>query len=47
MEYDKRAIIIISLCVIIGTILLVSGIILSEIEIRRGKQMEIYDNINN
>jgi len=47
MYIDRRALLIISICVIIGTILLITGIVLSEIEITRNQKMEIYDYINN
>ena len=47
MEYDKRTLIIMSIYVILGTICLIAGIIVSEIEIKKSEQMDIYGNINN
>ena len=47
MEYDNRVLIIMGLCVAIGTIMLLIGIISSEVEIVRNQHKEIYDNINN
>lgn len=47
MYIDRRSLLIISICVIIGTILLITGIVLSEIEITRNQKTEIYDYINN
>lgn len=46
MEYDDRALIIMGICVAIGTIMLLIGIISSEVEIVRNQHKEIYDNIN-
>ncbi len=43
MEYDKKILVIMSICVMLGTLFLIFGIITSEIEIRK----ETYDNINN
>ena len=47
MEYDSKAIFVISVCIIFGTILLLIGIITSEIEITKNETKEIYDNFNN
>lgn len=47
MYIDRRSLLIMFICVIIGTILLITGIIVSEIEIRKNEQMEIYDNFDN
>ena len=47
MYYDKKALVIAGICVVAGTILMLIGIITSEIEIRRNQYEEIYDNTNN
>lgn len=47
MEYDDKTIFVISICIIFGTILLLIGIITSEIEITKNETKEIYDNFNN
>lgn len=44
MEYDNRAMIIAGICVVVGTILMLIGIITSEIEITKNQTEEIYDN---
>lgn len=47
MEYDNRAMIIAGICVVLGTILSLIGIITSEIQIQRYEYEEIYGNTNN
>lgn len=47
MDYDNRAMIIAGICVIVGTILMLIGIITSEIEIRKNEAKEIYDKFDN
>lgn len=47
MNYDNRAMIIAGICVVVGTILMLIGIITSEIEIIKNKEKEIYDKSNN
>lgn len=44
MNYDNRAMIIAGICVVAGTILMLIGIITSEIEITKNQTEEIYDN---
>jgi hypothetical protein len=44
VEYDNRAMIIAGICVVVGTILMLIGIITSEIEITKNQTEEIYDN---
>lgn len=46
MEYDRRALIIAGICIAIGTILMLIGIVTSEIDIIRNQSEEIYDNVN-
>lgn len=46
MEYDRRALIIAGICIVIGTILMLIGVITSEIEININQSEEIYDNVN-
>ena len=47
MNYDKRVLIIMSICVAIGFICLVFGIITSEIEIRKNQIEVFYGTFNN
>ena len=47
MEYDRKTLIIAGICIIIGVVFMLLGIITSEIEIRKNQSEEIYDNINN
>lgn len=47
MNYDNRAMIIAGICVVVGTILMLIGIITSEIEITKNQAKEIYDKSNN
>lgn len=47
MNYDNIAMIIAGICVVVGTILMLIGIITSEIEITKNKEKEIYDKSNN
>lgn len=47
MEYDRKELIIAGICIIIGVIFMLLGIITSEIEINKNQSKGIYDNINN
>lgn len=47
MEYDKRVLVICSICVLLGIIFLLIGIITSEIEISKNQARGIYDNCYN
>lgn len=47
MEYDKRTLIIMGICIAIGFICLAIGIITSEIQIRKNQIEEFYENTNN
>ena len=46
MEYDKRTLIIMGICVAIGFICLAIGIITSEIEIRKNQIEVFYGTFN-
>lgn len=47
MEKEEIAMIIAGICVVLGTILSLVGIITSEIQIQRYEYEEIYGNANN
>ena len=46
MEINNNSLKIIAICIILGTILLMIGIISGEIEIKKGEELGIYDKNN-
>ena len=46
MEYDEKWLVVISILTILGVVLILAGIITSEIEINKYKYGELYDRGN-
>ncbi len=46
MKYDLRSIVIVCLCIFLGIIFIILGVITKEIEISKENNMVIYDNFN-